>query len=100
MATINVYTHYTHKLAWEKNRPRPTRTPRHWTFPAEVLGCLLALCLAWMLDARDPLALFSLASLGGSLTWTALFLRRRSRKFMLALQGRPLEADDLLSFRH
>lgn len=99
MATINVYTHYTHKLAWEKNRPKTAKARRNWACPPEIWGCLWAFCLSWMLGARDPLALVSVTSLGGSLTWMALFLRNRSRKFMLALQGKPLEADDLQAFR-
>lgn len=97
MATVNVYTYYTHKLAHEKMpRPRPAARRLTWPrlHPVWALLLLVLVGFGWMPPAQ-PLA----ACTGGLLALTALYgLSRftiRTQKVWRALNGMALGADDL-----
>lgn len=99
VATINVYTYYTHKLAWEKARRQPVRRapvhPVKVQLTCTLFGLYFGFCLGWLMATN--LALTTLAgALGGRFCDWLLY---RIRKVGQALSGRPLEADDLRSFR-
>lgn len=93
--TINVHTYYTHKLAWEKmqRHERKLQKPRPKVHGPALLMVLALLLTAW----GSPLGLLIVAARG-----VVQFLqhcRRRTRKFFRALQGQPLDLEDLAALR-
>ncbi|MBS2039309.1 hypothetical protein JST97_30270 [bacterium] len=97
MATVNVYTYYTHKLAHEKmERPkaatRPLALPR--IHPLWVALVVVMVWLRWMPPAQ-PLAAFTGVALAlGSLYLLSRFTIR-TQKVWRALNGMSLGADDM-----
>ncbi|MBX3170151.1 MAG: hypothetical protein KF760_22290 [Candidatus Eremiobacteraeota bacterium] len=97
MATVNVYTYYTHKLAHQK-MPRPKaarrvpRLPR--IHPRLVIPVLVLLWLRFLPPAQPVAAL-----IGCGLALGFLFILSRigirTRKVWRALNGLSLGADDL-----
>ena len=99
MQNINVFTHYTHKLAWQRfqrqNRKRPPLRLPAW-FKAAVLGGLPCGLWAWSVHCPEvPAIICAGAAWGVILARVVAKVRERVRKVSGALQGRPLEADDL-----
>lgn len=97
MATVNVYTYYTHKLAHEK-MPRPKPAARRLAWPRlHPVWALLLLAWVWLrwMPPAQPLAACS----GSLLALAALYglsrLTIRSQKVWRALNGMSLGADDL-----
>lgn len=97
MATVNVYTYYTHKLAHEnmpraKAARRPMRLPRLHPLLATAVLVLLWLLL---LPPAQPMA----ALTGGGLALGVLYILSRitirTRKVWRALNGMSLGLDDL-----
>ncbi|MBT9586781.1 hypothetical protein IV102_25785 [bacterium] len=94
MATVNVYTYYTHKLAYEKGRGKNSTQPSDGSRVSALLLWAALICLVCYCPC--PLALKALSTvLAGAILWVANYLHGRSGKFMRALQGLPLGADDL-----
>lgn len=95
MATVNVYTYYTHKLAYEKVQ-RETPQPAGRNLPIyKILLALLALLWLVLLPPSHPVLAIAGASLGLTVATAIHCFRQRSSKFMRALQGMPLGADDV-----
>lgn len=97
MATVNVYTYYTHKLAHQK-MPRSKAARRALRLPRiHPALATLVLVLLWLrfLPPAQPVA----ALIGIGLALSVLFLIQRvgirTRKFWRALNGLSLGADDL-----
>lgn len=97
MATVNVYTYYTHKLAHEsmpraKAKRRPLRLPR--LHPLLVTAVLVLLWLRFLPPAQPMAALT-----GAGLALGVLFILKRigirTRKVWRALNGMSLGLDDL-----
>lgn len=97
MATVNVYTYYTHKLAHQKME-RAQAAPRRLSLPRihPVWALLLVLVLGVrLMPPAQPLA----ALTGAGLAFGAIYLISRvtirTQKIWRALNGMSLGADDL-----
>lgn len=97
MATVNVYTYYTHKLAYEKvQRETPRPAARGLELPVtKILLAVLALLWLVLLPPSHPVLAVAGALLGLTAAIAVQRFRQRSSKFMRALNGMPLGADDL-----
>jgi Na+/H+ antiporter NhaD/arsenite permease-like protein len=99
---VNVFTHYTHKLAYEADQKRgPRRRRRPIQIPLFVKIALLTAIVVALVFLHSPAmpALVGAASAwAGAITWIACKFRERLRKVARALSGQPIEADDLQAF--
>ena len=94
MATVNVYTYYTHKLAYEKGQSQHSPQSSTGARISAILLWAALICLVYF--CPGPLGLKALAAvLAGAILWVANYLHTRSGKFMRALHGLPLGVDDL-----
>jgi len=87
---------YTHKLAHDKIQAERELAPGSgFRLPWTVLGLLLVLLALLIFPSRATI----LATMGGLLAawilWIFHQLQKRGNKFVHALQGRPLTADDI-----
>ncbi len=107
--TVNVYTYYANKLAFEEaQRQRPDlarpvvrKRARRMTVPVLVqlglaLGFACSAILTMLYCPGEPPYLLIIGILwGAALGWVAEQVRRRIQKFLAVLQGAPLDRDDL-----
>lgn len=101
MATVNVYTYYTHKLAHQK-MPRPRAARRPLRLPRiHPLWPTLAVMLVGLrfLPPARPLAALTGCLLALGLIYLVQFLGSRCHKVWRALTGQSLGADDLRALR-
>ncbi len=94
MATVNVYTYYTHKLA-HQNMPRPTAARRTMRLHPMLGTVILAsLCVHFFPPAR-PLAALTGCGLALGVLFLISRIGIRTRKVWRALNGISLGLDDL-----
>ncbi|MBN9417161.1 MAG: hypothetical protein J0I12_17080 [Candidatus Eremiobacteraeota bacterium] len=100
MATINVYTYYTHKLAHDK-MPRPQAVRPALRLPRMGMPAALVLLVLWLrfLPPAHPVAAFTGCLLAFGLLCLIRHLGIRTRKVWRALMGHSLGADDLAALR-
>lgn len=97
MATVNVYTYYTHKLA-HQNMPRhkaprrPLSLPR---IPPMLIAAVLVLLVLRFAPPAHPVAAFLGCALALSLVALISKVGIRTRKVWRALNGMSLSLDDL-----
>lgn len=106
--TVNVYTYYANKLAIEEARKqqpavraRKRSRRKGLSLPGLVqlglasgFACSAGLTVIYC-PTQPPYLLFVGTAWGVMLGWVAENVRRRINKFMAALQGAPLDQDDL-----
>ena len=97
MATVNVYTYYTHKLA-HQNMPRQKAPGRTWSLPRIhpmlIAAVLMLLVLRFAPPAHPTAALIGCALALGLIA----FINKvgiRTRKVWRALNGMSLSLDDV-----
>lgn len=97
MATVNVYTYYTHKLA-HQNMPRSKAARRAVRLPrVHPLLAALALVVLWLrfLPPAQPGAALIGVALALAVVYALHCVGIRTRKFWRALNGMSLGADDV-----
>lgn len=97
MATVNVYTYYTHKLAHQK-MPRSKGVRRALRLPRiPPMLVTLVLVLMWLrwLPPAQPLAALTGCGLALGAVYLLSCMGSRTRKVWRALNGLSLGADDL-----
>lgn len=101
MATVNVFTYYTHKLAHDKMpRPKAARQPLRLPRVHPLLAALM-LTLLWLrfLPPAHPIAALTGCALALGLVLLIRQAGIRTRKVWRALMGYSLGADDLAALR-
>lgn len=99
---VNVFTHYTHKLAYEadqKRGPRPPRRPLHIPLFLKVAFLTAAItALAFLHNPALPVIVATATLWAAAVIWILCKFKERVRKVGRALAGKPIEADDLRAF--
>lgn len=107
--TVNVYTYYANKLAFEEaqrqrgdlTRPVARKRVRRMTVPVLVqLGLALGFASSAILTmlfcpSEPPYLLVIGIAWGAAIGWVAEHIRRRIHKFLSVLKGAPLDREDL-----
>ena len=99
---VNVFTHYTHKIAYEADQKRGPRPPRRpLSIPSFVkVAALTAIVVAlvFLHNPALPAIVAAATAWAAAVTWILCKFKERVRKFWRALSGQSIEADDLRSF--
>ena len=96
MATVNVYTYYTHKLA-HQNMPRPKAARRPMRLPRlHPMLATVVMALLWLhfFPPAQPLAALAGCALALSAVYLISRIGIRTHKVWRALNGMSLSLDD------